>query len=106
MRMMSMLKHIFFCFFSALTLTAAGNETPDDVQWPADLPPNSPRLTPTVAAVYQVLPCVVNIATENVVRVADSFEQFFNEFSADRCVIINNGDRWAAASSLTDTGWC
>lgn len=38
------------------------------------------RLTPVVLAVQKALPSVVNIATEQVVRVSDPFEAFFNDF--------------------------
>ncbi len=44
------------------------------------LPADSPRLTPVVRAVQKTLPAVVNIATEQVVRVADPYEAFFNDF--------------------------
>ncbi|OPZ25237.1 MAG: putative periplasmic serine endoprotease DegP-like precursor [Lentisphaerae bacterium ADurb.BinA184] len=40
----------------------------------------SARLTPVVMAVQKVLPTVVNIATEQIVRVSDPFEPFFNDF--------------------------
>ncbi len=42
--------------------------------------PKSARLTPLVRAVKRVMPAVVNIGTEQYVRVADPFESFFNEF--------------------------
>ncbi len=45
-----------------------------------DLPETSPRRTPMVEAVEKVVPAVVNISTERVVRVSDPFESFFNEF--------------------------
>ena len=38
------------------------------------------RVTPLVRVVSAVMPTVVNIGTERVVRVADPFEGFFNEF--------------------------
>jgi S1-C subfamily serine protease len=45
------------------------------------LPPvGSARMTPTVRAVHTALPSVVNIATEQVVRVSDPYEAFFNDF--------------------------
>ena len=40
------------------------------------------RITPVVQAVQTVMPTVVNISTERVVRVSDPFDQFFNEFFA------------------------
>ncbi len=43
-------------------------------------PPSPARLTATVRAVQGVMPSVVNISTERVIRVADPFEQFFNNF--------------------------
>lgn len=45
-----------------------------------DLPEQSARNTPVVRAVRETAPCVVNISTERVVRVADPFSSFFNEF--------------------------
>ena len=47
---------------------------------PVDLPADSSRVTPTVRAAREAVPCVVNISTERVVRVADPFESFFNDF--------------------------
>ncbi|MDT8389798.1 MAG: trypsin-like peptidase domain-containing protein [Lentisphaeria bacterium] len=40
----------------------------------------SARRTPVVTAVEKALPSVVNIATEQVVRVSDPFESFFNDY--------------------------
>jgi len=40
----------------------------------------SNRVTPLVRAVRRVLPAVVNIGTESIIRVSDPFESFFNEF--------------------------
>ncbi len=49
----------------------------DDALIPAE---NSPRMTPVVRAVQRVMPCVVNIGTERIVRVSDPFDAFFNDF--------------------------
>jgi len=43
---------------------------------------SSPRLTPVVKAVQAVMPAVVNISTERVLRVADPYESYFNRFFA------------------------
>jgi S1-C subfamily serine protease len=40
------------------------------------------RVTPVVRAVRKVMPTVVNISTERVVRVSDPFERYFNNFFA------------------------
>lgn len=45
---------------------------------------DSPRLTPVVSALANVMPSVVNIGTERVVRVSDPFEDWFNQFFTDR----------------------
>lgn len=58
------------------SFVAWGNETVP----PALQGVSSARLTPTVRAVHRVLPSVVNISTERIVRVADPFEAFFNDF--------------------------
>ncbi len=42
--------------------------------------PRGDRVTPLVRAVHRVLPAVVNIGTESIVRVSDPFESFFNDF--------------------------
>jgi serine protease Do len=52
----------------AAGLLAAGSELPDI------------RRDATVAAIEQVMPSVVNIATKNIVRVRDPFDGFFNQF--------------------------
>ena len=38
------------------------------------------RITPVVRAVQSVMPSVVNVGTERIVRVSDPFDAFFNEF--------------------------
>ena len=53
------------------------------------------RRDPTVLAVEQVMPCVVNIATKNVVPVRDPFEEFYRPFfgrqSADTPYSLGSG---------------
>ena len=44
------------------------------------IPEESPRITPLVEAVHDVMPTVVNIGTERIIRVSDPFEGFFNDF--------------------------
>lgn len=41
---------------------------------------DSPRHTPTVRAVAEVLPAVANISTRELIRVSDPFESFFHDF--------------------------
>lgn len=51
--------------------------------WPGlALPPEAdgPRITPVVRAVDKALPSVVNISTEQLVRVTDPFAAYFDEF--------------------------
>lgn len=38
------------------------------------------RATPVVRAVQKVMPTVINISTEEIVRVSDPFDAFFNDF--------------------------
>ena len=47
---------------------------------PAAAPDNDVRRDATVIAVEKVLPSVVNIATETIIRVRDPFENFFRQF--------------------------
>lgn len=42
--------------------------------------PSDVRRDATVLAVEKVIPCVVNIATETIIRVRDPFEEFFRQF--------------------------
>ncbi len=49
-----------------------------------DLSETSRRATPLVRAVHQVIPAVVNISTERIVRVSDPFEPFFEGFFETR----------------------
>ena len=44
------------------------------------LPGSAARTTPVVRAVQTVMPTVVNISTERIVRVADLFDNLFNDF--------------------------
>lgn len=60
------MKHFFIFFYFFMFVTSGFAE--------------SARRTPVVTAVEKALPCVVNIATEEVVRVSDPFEPFFNDF--------------------------
>lgn len=68
--MISRVSHILSCFFTVILAGASVS--------PAG--PDGARMTPTVKAVQRALPSVVNIATEQVVRVSDPFEAFFNDF--------------------------
>ncbi len=54
---------------AALTLSGAGRARPSGV-----------RETPTVLAVRQVLPWVVNIGTERMVKTNDGYDAFYNQF--------------------------
>ncbi len=73
----------FFPVFLGLCL---GLGTPalraQEVKPPLPPPEFDPATEPAVVAVAKVLPAVVNIATERIVRrqVQDPFDQFFNEF--------------------------
>jgi serine protease Do len=64
-------------FFSLLLGSAAGWAARSEG---ADGEAAGPRRTPVVQAVQKVLPSVVNIATQEILRVSDPFEPFFNEF--------------------------
>ncbi len=63
----------------SLTLSAARAQ---EVKPPPPPPEFDPATEPAVVAVAKVLPAVVNIATERIVRqqVQDPFDQFFNQF--------------------------
>lgn len=58
----------FFYIFSCFALLSANSFA------------ESARLTPVVAAVQKVLPGVVNIATEEIIRISDPFESYFEDF--------------------------
>ena len=64
-----------------LTLSAAAGRA-QEVKPPPPPPEFDPATEPAVVAVAKVLPAVVNIATERIVRqqVQDPFDQFFNQF--------------------------
>jgi len=67
--------NVFLCFFLGISVFP--------VPWlQEDLAatPSPERSTPLVRAVKRVMPAVVNIGTEQYVRVADPFESYFNEF--------------------------
>ena len=59
----------FFCGVATAQFSTPGSEGGFDI-----------RRDATVAAVEQVMPCVVNIATKNVVPVRDPFEEFYLPF--------------------------
>ena len=61
---------------------AAGLLRAQEVKPPAPPPEFDPATEPAVVAVAKVLPAVVNIATERIVRqqVQDPFDQFFDQF--------------------------
>ena len=61
---------VLFLFF--LLTAAFGEETPSLAA--------SMRLTPTVLAVRSVLPWVVNIGTERMVKTNDGYDAFYNQF--------------------------
>ena len=77
---------VFFLGFRAvLALTAAllvSSARAQEVRPPAPPPEFDPATEPAVIAVAKVLPAVVNISTERIIRqqVQDPFEQFFNQF--------------------------
>lgn len=64
---MSTARQIFFCTLAVMAAAGRGVA-------------GSARVTPVVQAVQNVLPSVVNIATERVVRVSDPFEPFFRDY--------------------------
>ena len=59
----------FFCGAATAQFSSPGSEGGFDI-----------RRDATVAAVEQVMPCVVNIATKNLVPVRDPFEEFYRQF--------------------------
>ncbi len=66
--------YTIICFiFGAILLTCVGIAA--ETGSPVDA-----RRTPMVRAVATVMPAVVNISTEQVVRVVDPFDAFFNDF--------------------------
>lgn len=64
----------------ALLLTAAWPAAAAPARAAEAAPAGSARITPIVTAAQMALPCVVNIGTEQMVRVYDPFDAFFNEF--------------------------
>ena len=68
--------------FLGLCLTLSAAARAQEVKPPPPPPEFDPATEPAVVAVARVLPAVVNIATERIVRrqVQDPFDQFFNEF--------------------------
>ena len=72
----------FLPAFLGLCLTLGTAARAQEVKPPPPPPEFDPATEPAVVAVARVLPAVVNIATERIVRrpVQDPFDQFFNEF--------------------------
>ncbi len=66
----------------ALVLLLAAPAGAQEVKPPPPPPEFDPATEPAVVAVSKVLPAVVNISTERIIRqqVQDPFEQFFNQF--------------------------
>ena len=80
---LSILSAVVFCNGARAQVQLAGTEAFDI------------RRDATVAAVEQVMPCVVNIATKNIVPVRDPFEEFYRQFqgrqSADTPYSLGSG---------------
>ncbi len=72
----------FLPVFLGLCLALNAAAPAQEVKPPPPPPEFDPATEPAVVAVAKVLPAVVNIATERIVRrqVQDPFDQFFNEF--------------------------
>lgn len=66
----------------ALAAFPAGPVRAQEVKPPPPPPEFDPATEPAVVAVAKVLPAVVNISTERIIRqqIQDPFEQFFNQF--------------------------
>ena len=80
---LALVSAVIFCGDTRAQVRLAGSEAFDI------------RRDPTVAAVEQVMPCVVNLATKNIVPVRDPFEDFYRQFhgrqSADTPYSLGSG---------------
>ena len=96
--------HRFFLLTACLAIGSMPAAFAQEIRAPEPPPEFNPATEPTVVTVAKVMPAVVNIATERVIRRTeqDPFEQFFNQFFDD--MTSNRRPREGQPQKVTSLG--